>query len=81
MTRERPVTLTASPSAGSSFTGWSESGCPGTGSCVVTMSAAKSVTATFTQNPPGTFALNVTRDRKRGRDQQSVRNRLRQRLL
>jgi len=40
------VTLTAAPSAGSAFTGWSGA-CSGTGSCVVTMDAAKSVTATF----------------------------------
>jgi hypothetical protein len=53
------VTLTATPSSGSSFAGWSDAGCPGTGTCVVTMSAAKSVTATFTQNPPGQFTLTV----------------------
>jgi hypothetical protein len=53
------VTLTASPSAGSSFAGWSGSGCSGTGTCVVTMDQARSVTATFTQNPPGNFALTV----------------------
>jgi hypothetical protein len=50
------VTLTATPSGGSSFSGWSDPGCPGTGSCVVSMTAAKSVTATFTQNPPGNVA-------------------------
>jgi len=41
------VTLTASPSVGSSFAGWSGA-CSGTGSCTVTMSQARSVTATFT---------------------------------
>jgi hypothetical protein len=41
------VTLTAAPDAGYAFTGWSGGGCSGTGSCVVTMDAAKSVTATF----------------------------------
>lgn len=41
------VTLTASPSGGSTFTGWGGA-CTGTGVCVVTMDAAKSVTATFT---------------------------------
>jgi List-Bact-rpt repeat protein len=42
------VTLTATPSTGSSFAGWSGSGCSGTGSCVVTLSSSgKSVTATF----------------------------------
>jgi hypothetical protein len=40
------VTLTATPAAGSAFAGWSGA-CSGTGSCVVTMSAAESVTATF----------------------------------
>ena len=42
------VTLSASPIGGSTFAGWSGGGCSGTGSCVVTMSAATSVTATFT---------------------------------
>jgi hypothetical protein len=41
------VTLTAAPAAGSTFTGWSGGGCSGTGSCQVTLNAAKSVTATF----------------------------------
>ncbi len=41
------VSLTATPDAASSFAGWS-SACSGTGACNVTMSAAKSVTATFT---------------------------------
>ena len=41
------VTLTASPDTSSSFSGWSGA-CSGTGTCVVTMDAAKSVTATFT---------------------------------
>jgi YVTN family beta-propeller protein len=52
------VTLTASASAGSSFTGWSGGGCSGTGTCVVTMSAAQSVTATFTVIPIS-FMLSV----------------------
>jgi alpha-tubulin suppressor-like RCC1 family protein len=42
-----PVTLTASPATGSVFTGWSGSGCAGTGACPVIMSEARSVTATF----------------------------------
>ena len=41
-----PVTLTATPTAGYGFAGWSGA-CSGFGSCVVTMSAAESVTATF----------------------------------
>jgi hypothetical protein len=44
------VTLTAEASPGSSFAGWSDPGCPGTGACVVTMNAARSITATFTIN-------------------------------
>ena len=46
------VTLTAVPSSGSSFTGWSGAGCSGTSSCTVTMIAAKAVTATFKLGPP-----------------------------
>lgn len=41
------VTLTAVAVFGSDFTGWSGGGCSGTGTCAVTMDAAKSVTATF----------------------------------
>jgi hypothetical protein len=43
------VTLSATPGSGWVFSGWSGA-CSGTGSCVVTMSAAESVTAMFT-NP------------------------------
>ncbi len=43
------VTLTASPVAGSTFTGWSGEGCSGTGTCTVTMTQARNVTATFTR--------------------------------
>jgi hypothetical protein len=41
------VTLTAVPSSGSSFTGWSGAGCSGTGTCTVTMRTAQSVRAMF----------------------------------
>ncbi len=41
------VTLTATPSAGSTFNGWGGA-CTGSGSCIVTMTAAQAVTATFT---------------------------------
>ncbi|HQR10874.1 MAG TPA: hypothetical protein PLW68_06040, partial [Casimicrobiaceae bacterium] len=51
------VTLTAAPTAPSVFAGWSGA-CSGTGSCVVTVDAAKSVTATF--DLP-TFALTVSK--------------------
>jgi hypothetical protein len=52
------VTLTASASVGSSFTGWSGGGCTGTGTCTVTISAATTVTATFTAI---THVLSVTK--------------------
>ena len=45
------VTLIASPAANSTFTGWSGAGCSGTGTCSITMSTARSVTATFSLNP------------------------------
>ena len=46
------VTLTATASPGSTFTGWSSGPCEGTGTCQVTMSSDTQVTATFTANPP-----------------------------
>lgn len=51
------VTLTAVADAGSAFVGWSGGGCAGTGTCVVTVNAAKSVTATFNR----TYSLIVFR--------------------
>jgi hypothetical protein len=42
------VTLSVTPSAGWTFSGWSGS-CTGTSACVVTMTSARAVTATFTQ--------------------------------
>jgi Divergent InlB B-repeat domain len=53
------VTLSASAEAGSTFAGWSGSGCSGTGSCKVTMTEAKSVTATFNLEQ---HLLTVTRE-------------------
>jgi hypothetical protein len=41
------VTLSATAATGRTFAGWSGAGCSGTGTCVVTMDAAKDVTATF----------------------------------
>jgi len=49
------VTLTASPSAGADFAGWSGD-CAGSGACVLTMSAARIVTARFDL---AAYALNV----------------------
>jgi len=44
-----PVTLTATPAAGSSFLGWSGA-CSGTGTCALTMGADQAATATFETN-------------------------------
>ena len=41
------VTLTAIPATGSTFVGWSGGGCSGTGPCIVTATAATTVTSTF----------------------------------
>jgi photosystem II stability/assembly factor-like uncharacterized protein len=51
------VTLTAIPSSGSIFTGWSGA-CSGTVDCVVTMDNNKLVTATF--NLPGQLGVNIS---------------------
>ena len=53
------VNLTATPAATSSFAGWSGA-CSGTGACMVTMDAARSVTATFTDLPPTVTSVTVT---------------------
>jgi hypothetical protein len=52
------VTVTNTPATGSTFTGWSGA-CAGTGSCVVTMDAAKLVTATFSLDSLDSFAVLV----------------------
>jgi hypothetical protein len=41
------ITLTATPTAGSTFTGWSGA-CSGTGACIIALTANTPVTATFT---------------------------------
>jgi uncharacterized repeat protein (TIGR02543 family) len=53
------VTLTATAASGSTFGGWSGA-CTGTSSCVLTMTAARAVTATFTATNP-TYTLTVNR--------------------
>ena len=45
------VTLTATAPTGSTFGGWSGSGCSGTGTCVVAMTQNRAVTATFNAVP------------------------------
>lgn len=55
----KEVTLTATTIAGSKFTGWSLGSCSGTGTCKVTMSAAKEVKANFDAKP--TFKLTVSK--------------------
>ena len=50
------VTLSATPSAGSAFAGWSE-GCSGTGTCTVTTNSDATVTANFTRS---TYTLTAT---------------------
>ena len=56
------VTLTASPSSGSYFAGWSGD-CSGTGTCAVTMNANKNVTATFNLSDavPPTTGIKIIR--------------------
>ncbi len=55
------VKLTATASAGSAFTGWSGA-CGGMSTtCYVTMSKAKSVTASFTLNPAGQYFLSTVK--------------------
>lgn len=55
------VTLTAVAQGDSTFNGWGGA-CHGTDSCVVTMDAAKSVTATFTFGDTQTVRLNPVAD-------------------
>ena len=54
------VTLTATADAGSTFAGWSGA-CSGTNTtCVVSMTQARAVTATFSTTAPNTVLLTVT---------------------
>ena len=50
------VTLTATPSSTTAFSGWSGA-CTGTGTCTVSMNAARSVTATFVAG--GVLSVNI----------------------
>lgn len=51
------VTLTATPNSGNSISGWSGACTGSTSSCTVSMSAAKSVTATFISTPQVTLSI------------------------
>ena len=53
------IRLTAEPADGAAFSGWSGA-CSGTGSCVVTMNANQSVTATFNTISPPDFSLSAS---------------------
>jgi Divergent InlB B-repeat domain len=53
------VTLTAKPTANNTFTGWSGGGCSGTGTCVVSMNADRSVVASFDLNPVNSRLTNI----------------------
>jgi hypothetical protein len=55
------VTLAAAADGGSTFAGWSGGGCSGSGTCQVTMSAARTVTATFNAGAPATHRLFVNK--------------------
>lgn len=60
------VTLAAAPASGSRFVGWSGAGCGGFGTCTVTLSGAKAVTATFTLTPPhNTTITKATSNKKK----------------
>ena len=60
-----PVTLTATPAASTTFTGWSGGGCSGTGVCQTTIDQAKTVTATFVLK---TYTVSAVTDQNGGLD-------------
>jgi hypothetical protein len=57
----KSVELTATPDLGNRFVGWSGD-CTGTGSCVVSMTAAKNVTAEFAKDYTGTWSGKTSQD-------------------
>ncbi len=54
------MTLTATPDAGSTFASWGGA-CTGTGTCNVTMTAARNVSVTFNKIPVTSYVLTVTK--------------------
>jgi len=55
------VTLRATPNSGSTLVEWWGGGCSGTGLCVVTMNASKTVTAIFQLQPTEQYSLTVNK--------------------
>src|ERR1700683_4192187 len=55
-----PITLTATASDGSTFTGWGAGPCEGTGTCTFTITAGTTVVANFAQST-NNFTLAVTK--------------------
>ena len=53
------VTLTETPGAGFTFSGWGGA-CSGTGACTITISGATAVTASFAQTPPPQLTVAVS---------------------
>jgi hypothetical protein len=69
------ITLTADPSSGSTFQGWTGGGCSGTGPCTVTLGADTAVDAAFDQRavpgpplgkPPNTTIVKSKVNKKKG---------------
>jgi Divergent InlB B-repeat domain len=61
------VTLTAQPTSGSTFQGWSGTGCSGTGSCLVTLAQATTITATFSTPTTPEIAWQATQQNAGGK--------------
>jgi hypothetical protein len=54
------LTLAAAAASGSTFSGWSGGGCSGTATCIMTVSADTTVTATFTTSAPMPVASSLS---------------------
>ena len=74
------VTLTATPAAGSVFSGWSGGGCSGTGACTLTMATATTVSAAFAPAPVAVHGR-TRRARKRQRHERARRHHVRHDVL